>query len=268
MNRSSPIQSWLLLSLLGCPVLADGPPPPLNPADPADPAFRDVRDRTPISFRESAAYGELLKRARDVPAAQLDAEARRDVLYADLATHPARYRGVPIRLQGTVRLVHALPEIPPPLVPSGRLYEAWAFTSDGRGYPTVLVFEDLPKGLPLGDNVQAVVVFRGFFFKLLAYRAGDRPRYAPLLVGRVEHVPNEKVSAIQPAITSGWVALPIAMLGAYALLRVILIWQRGLAPPGRDRPIGPPPNDMISPEELDGWLRSGDDGGHERPAGK
>jgi len=245
--------------ILDIPVFAGdrGVPAEMPPAE-FSPTFRDVRDRTPIVFRETAAYSELLRRTREDPPAELESRARRDILYTDLVNNPARFRGLPIRVQGTARLIHPLLDVPKPLSLKGKLYEAWVFTSDGRGYPMVLVFEDPPIGLPMGDDVEALVVFHGYFFKLLAYRAGDRPRFAPLLVGRLGYEPHRASidGSIDPGSRNLWIAAPVAMLGAYALLRLILVWQRGLFPSARPRRFGDRPTDKISPEDLDAWLRS------------
>ncbi len=258
MDRTLRFRLFIGLVALGL-VSADDPPPPSSGA-----IFRDVKDRTPVGYRENAAYAELLRRARDTSVEELDRVARRDVLFADLATNPTRYRGVPIRIQGTATLVHALRDVPEPMAGTGKLYEAWVFPSDGRGFPVALVFEDLPPGLPLGDGVRAFVVFRGYFFKLMAYRAGDKPRFAPLLVGRVEFVPEPARRG--PSLpTSGrsmlWYSVPLGVLSAYAVLRLVLVWQRGTATDSRPRRFGAPPKDSMTPDELEAWLneRPGDE---------
>jgi hypothetical protein len=260
-------QSLLILFVfsLSSAAIAEDHPSPLPPAESA-PAFEVVRDRTPIAFRETAAYAELLKRAREQSDAGLDGVARRDILYSDLATNPSRYRGLPIRVQGTARLIHPLRDLPESLAPKGNLYEAWIFTADGRGYPMVLVFEDLPDGLPTGDNIQALVVFRGYFLKLLAYQAGDSARFAPMLVGRIEYSPSASPGAVPANPTMGpWTILPLAMLGTYVLFRIAMIWQRGLIPPRRERQFMPPATDKISPEELDAWLSHERDDANDPP---
>ena len=68
---------------------------------------------------------------------------------------------------------------------TGWLYEAWIFTPTPARYPYCCVFEDVPEGLPVGPNVSERVVFNGYFLKLMSYQAGDVPRGAPVLVGRI-----------------------------------------------------------------------------------
>src|SRR5438045_3200064 len=81
------------------PVTAAARPEPVV-ADPA-PEFETVTDRTPLSFRDNAAYALLLNRARRLTPAALAAESRRDVLLTHLWERPELYRGVPIHLLGT-----------------------------------------------------------------------------------------------------------------------------------------------------------------------
>ena len=235
--------------------------PPLPPPDDG-PAFRDVVDATfRVRFDELAAYAELLERARSMSTDSFDAAARTDVVFSNLLERPARYRGLPIRLRGTARRVLRLEDVPETLAPNGDLFEAWAFTADSRGYPYVLVFEDPPPGLPGGDDVEAPILFRGYFFKLLAYNAGDKPRKAPLLVGRVEAIPDAEADATGPGPAGRssarglWMLAPIALLVVYLAARSTMTTRRLLGRGPDRRRFGPPPRDEISPGELDDWLQ-------------
>ena len=255
---------WLVLPADAQEGIADhvsvGDLPPLPLADDG-PAFRDIRDATGIRFAETAAYAVLLDRARSTSTDQFDAEARTDVVFSHLLENPERYRGLPIRLRGTARRVLRLEDIPEALVPEGYLYEAWTFTADSRGYPYVLVFEDPPADFPIGDDVEAPILFRGNFFKLLAYNAGDKPRKAPLLIGRVEYLPDASANAALPGpVGRGssrglWMLAPIALLAAYLVARLTTTTRRLLGRSSFRRRDGLPPRDAISPEELDDWLR-------------
>jgi hypothetical protein len=265
----SPRVYLLLALLLPSPALAQSPPgptpptldslPPLPPPDTSLP-FQAVTDRRPIVFDDSAAYAELLRRARETPAEELDRVARRDVLLSHLLTDPARYRGLPIRLQGTARRVLTLPDVSEAMSPSGRLHEAWVFTADSQGYPYDLVFETPPPGLPAGDQVEAFVIFRGYFLKLMAYRAGDKARVAPLLVGQLEYVPEPSSGALPSASPARsrllWTALPIAALLIYAIFRIVFVLRRlGRSSASRDF-LRRSPRQDITPEALQSWLAS------------
>ena len=66
-------------------------------------AFETVTDRTPMSFRDNAAYAYLLEKARKLTPQELAAQSRRDILLTHLWERPELYRGVPIHLLGTAR---------------------------------------------------------------------------------------------------------------------------------------------------------------------
>jgi len=48
-------------------------------------------------------------------------------------------------------------------------------TTDSQRNPYVCVFEDAPKGFPIGDNLSERVVFNGYFLKLMKYQSGQGP---------------------------------------------------------------------------------------------
>ena len=233
-----------------------GETPPLPPAD-AAPIFAGVTDRTPIKLGDTAAYAALLERARTIPPSQLAARSRRDVIFSQLLDRPGRYRGLPIHLQGTAKRILVLDDIAPGTSPAGRLYEAWTFTDDSQGFPYVLIFEDAPKALPVGDNVSELIAFNGYFFKLLAYRAADGPRVAPLLIGRIGWRPRE-TAAPAPVLGLPRDALRavVAVLFLLTTLR-LLSWasrtRRALTRPGGPTRV-PAPIDPIDPAELSDWL--------------
>jgi hypothetical protein len=235
---------------------------PLPPPDDSLP-FQAIRDEAPLQFSESAAYAELLDRARRTPLVELRDEARTDVVFSDLLARPERYRGLPIRLQGTARRILRLDDLPDRISPEGRIFEAWTFTADSRGFPYVLVFEDPPEGLPGGDDVTAFVVFHGYFFKLLAYSAADKPRKAPMLIGRLEYVPDVEGAAEAPVAPGGsrpfWLLAPIGLLVVYLFVRSMTTARSMFGHSSAGRHFRAPPRDEISPEELDDWLTRGPD---------
>jgi len=86
------------------PVARAEPKPEPVVADHAD-EFETVTDRTPMSFRDNAAYAYLLEKAREQAPVELAAQSRRDILLTHLWERPELYRGVPIHLLGTARRV-------------------------------------------------------------------------------------------------------------------------------------------------------------------
>ena len=150
--------------------------------------FETVTDRTPLEFRDNAAYSLLLERARGRTPDELAALARRDVLLAHLWENPKLYRGVPIHVLGTALRVLRYPS---KLSPKGWLYEAWIIAPETTRAPYVCVFEDPPDGFPIGANVSERVVFNGYFLKIMKYQAADATNRAPVLIGKIGWTPSE-----------------------------------------------------------------------------
>jgi hypothetical protein len=228
--------------------VAAGPPPPVVPDQ--SPAFETVRDKTPIALRDSAAYDLLLNRARKQTPADLAAESRRDILFTHLLERPAQYRGVPVHLLG--RAMRAL-TYESKLSPTGRLYEVWIGTHESQYHPYVCIFEDLPKGFPVDPNITERVVFNGYFLKLMAYQAGDVPRVAPVLVGRLGWTPPPK-SRAPSGVT--WMMIAVGAMFLISLFRWIFSLRRSLKPSPRPSLLRDRPNDQIAPDELSAWVES------------
>jgi hypothetical protein len=227
-------------------------------------AFQGLRDKQPIEFRDNAAYSLLLKRARETPAAKLDQDARRDVFYAQLGGRPELYRGVPIRLEGTLLKALFHEKMNTELVPSGRIAELWITTPESRPNPYAVMVEDLPPGLTPGFDLHERVIVDGYFFKLMGYVAGDSPRFAPLLVGRLRWAnadPKSGAPIGEAKEGKSW-TLPITavvvLLVVYVGLRLAFQVRRVVAPAahpgsllGSDRP-----SDAIDPETLSNFFAS------------
>ncbi len=237
-----------------------GNPEPIKPDESLE--FQAVRDRTVLKFRENAAYKLLLERARAETPDSLAKLARRDVLLPQLAERPAHYRGVPIHILGYARRVLRYES---KLAKGGWLYEAWVFTPDSQNFPYVCVFEDVPPGFPIGNDVHERIVFNGYFLKLMAYGAGDTAeagnaaRLAPLLVGRIGWTPSPQAPAVGAGgISKGrmWLYGGLAIMFVISMARWIWQMSRFLSPRGTDISPSPRPTEVISPDELTRWVES------------
>lgn len=225
-----------------------GRPEPVKPDRSLE--FETVTDKTALGFRDSAAYSLLLNRSADTTAADLAAQARTDITYAHLWQDPAHYRGVPLHILGTARRIVRYES---KLSRSGWLYEAWVVVPDLPKNPYVCVFEDAPKGLPIGTEVSERVVFNGFFLKLMRYQASDVERGAPLLVGRIGWTarPAGRGTTNWSAY---WLAGGVAVMFSVSLVRWIMHLRRSFRPKRAPRNFFDIPNDQISPEELSEFL--------------
>ncbi len=230
------------------PPVVNGPPPPIVPD--ASPEFETVTDKTPLAFRDSAAYAKLIDEARALSPAQLGAHARVDVTYAHLWQDPKHYRGVPIHILGAARRVLRYES---KMSKTGWLYEAWVITPDLTKYPYICVFEDAPPGFPIGGDVSERVVFNGYFLKLMKYQAGDMDRGAPLLVGKIGWSPGAS-SAHMSNWSVYWLAGGVAVMFTISLVRWSLHLRRSLAGQPRRDYFRAAPNDEIAPGELSAFL--------------
>jgi len=235
------------------PLTVAGKPEPVVPD--RSPEFESVTDRTPMSLRDNAAYSVLLARAHEKSANELAAASRRDIFLPHLWETPELYRGVPVHLLGAARQVLRYPS---KLTPRGWLYEAWIFTPEATRVPYVCVFEDAPEGLPIGTNISERVVFNGYFLKVMKYQAGDVPRGAPVLIGRIGWAPHEASPAGGNNSTLlHWSLAVIAALFLISLSR--WIYQlRGLfsRPSQGSLLLSKSTQEEIEPSKLDAWVQS------------
>ncbi len=149
--------------------------------------FETVTDRTPISFRDNAAYRCCSSGQRARPRTSWPRSA------AATSCWPICGR-IPSSIGACRSTCWARPgaccDIESKLSKTGWLYEAWIIAPDATRVPYVCVFEEAPEGLPIGVDISERVVFNGYFLKLMKYQAADVPRGAPVLVGRIGWEPS------------------------------------------------------------------------------
>jgi hypothetical protein len=238
------------------------PEPPLRAIEPPRPVvadrsieFETVTDRTPFSFRDNAAFAKLLERARSMTPAGLADESRRDIVLTHLWERPEHYRGVPVHLAGTaVRVIRYDSK----LSKTGWLYEASIFTPDARRVPYQCVFEDVPKGFPIGANISERVVFNGYFLKIMKYEAGDVTRGAPLLIGRIGWDPGESAVADNRGMgsTLTWTLIGLGVMFVISLVRWLIPLRRLFTRPQPDLEPRTIVTEQLESGRLDAWLHS------------
>jgi hypothetical protein len=224
--------------------------PPAVETDRSD-EFETVTDKTAVTFRDMAAYSKLLAQVRELRPDELAARSRRDVFFAHLWDQPKEFRGVPVRLSGTARRVLYYKS---KLSRTGWLYETWMFTPDSQGHPYVCVSEEAPKGFPVGANLSERVSFDGYFLKLMRYDAGDVPRAAPLLVGRVVWTPE--AAPVSSNRSLYWMLGGVAVMFMISLYRWVRQLRRSLAPKPRPSFLRDRPNEEIEPDALSDFFRN------------
>ena len=235
---------------------AEPKPEPVVP-DHAD-EFETVTDRTPMSFRDNAAYAYLLEKARQQTPVELAARSRRDILLTHLWERPELYRGVPIHILGTLK---RLIRYEAKMSKTGWIYEASIFTPEASRFPYQCVFEETPVGLPLGAELTERVVFNGYFLKIMKYQAGDVARGAPVLVGQIGWEPHAApAGGAAPATESNrllyWSLVVLGVMFLISLGRWIFQLSRFLSGPRSTIIPASHPAEDIAPGELDAWVDS------------
>jgi hypothetical protein len=169
--------------------------PPAKRLSPQSVEFEGVQDRVPLGFRDYAALVALSKQARTGLTADVIKAARHDVGLGKLLNQSAEHRGELIELRGLAQRYYSALEL------GGRkgLFEVWVTVPTEGLTPIACVLEKLPGEFPRRENILAPVVFWGFFLKVIPYLAGEVWREAPLLVGRLEMLPDRQAAGPPPA---------------------------------------------------------------------
>ncbi len=212
------------------------------------------------------AYWRCLKWARAQSFADLERRAVHGVVYTQLWEQPDKYRGKLVRLRLHIRRILDW-EAPENSAGVRRVYEAWGWTDDSKSFPYVVVFSDLPEGIPLGDNVEEEGLFVGYFLKTIEYTAFNRNRSSPLLLGRMKWLasaaPAHPLVGRNDWFWIGAIAVPVLLLIAFGTWFQMRRFRRVKLPAA-------PPADEA---EIENWFRNGsasspaDDAPHDRPAG-
>lgn len=211
-----------------------------------------VKDRTGVI--PPGAYFHLLDVARRTPTELLeDQQARKNPSLAELAGSPALFRGVAVRIDGCARRVTPM-HLGANTLGLDTVYQVDVFSSEFDQNPWVFVVSGLPDGFPVQDHMVESVSVTGYFLKLWAYKAGDGPRFAPLLVG---HRLVWRPRAADTQFTRFGYAMIGILLGLIGTFLVVVWWSQRSA--RRHRPLPP---SRLSAQQIE-TIRQLDNGGPE-----
>jgi hypothetical protein len=226
-------------------------PTELDPAEAAAARnlFQALSDRAPLANIEMPAYWRCLKWARAQSFAELDRRALRRIVYTQLWEDPDKYRGKLIELRLHIRRVLSW-QAPENSAGVHTVYEAWGWTDESKSFPYVVVTTDVPKDLPLGDNLHEEGLFVGYFLKTIGYTASNRNRSSPLLLGRMKWLPS--AGPARPLVSqSDWSW--IAVIGISAVVLIALgAWLNRRRVRHVKLPAAP-----ADDAEMEDWFRNG-----------
>lgn len=167
--------------------------------------FGAISDRAALDRTEMPAYWMLLKWARAQTYSELASRARSDVLYTQFWEQPDDLRGKLVRLKLHVRRAMVLDKLAKNPQGLDHAYELWGPTDESKSYPYCVVVSELPAGLPVGGEVEYDVEFVGYFLKMMRFEAFDKPRPAPLLLGRIRSLGSPASRQKAAAQGDGWI---------------------------------------------------------------
>jgi hypothetical protein len=137
------------------------------------------------------------------------------------------------------------------------LYEVCGFTDESGPRLYMGVVQDLPKGMPIGPDVQERARLVGYFFKVNSYyshlaKPGAKPEFAPVILGRLVWEPSLLAGDNRDPIPP-WLWLAGALgVTALAFGGVMIAVFRGGRRPARARFLSSLP-DPDAPS-VDQWL--------------
>jgi hypothetical protein len=183
--------------------------------------FQAIADRQPLDAAEMPSYWRLMRWIRSLSFDDAAARARRGVLFTHLWDAPSRHRGELIFLKlHLMRAIAHEPEASPNAAGVERVYEAWGTTSESGVHLYCVVFPEVPPGLKLGDDIREESDFVGYFLKQLPYHDKlDKPRAAPLLIGRLRWRENPARVALQNQNN----ALLVPTIAVGSLIVIVLV---------------------------------------------
>jgi hypothetical protein len=187
--------------------LQETPSRPLsNPAGPIDKDPQEFKlfchdseaildKTTSIHSYEMPAYWRVMDWVQSQSLADFQARSLPEVPFQNFLQHPGKYRGRPVRVELNIQKVLSID-----LDDTGngsrpkKLYELWGLPTELDGYYYVVVTPELPRGFPVGKQVDVTTTVYGYFFKLQGYipfeaKPDARPLLAPMLIGRLDCPP-------------------------------------------------------------------------------
>lgn len=171
-----------------------------------------------IRHSEAPAYWGVLATVRDVPQAEFEQAALKEITYTQVFSDPDFYRGRPLTIDGELLRLTKLP-LGKNEFGIETIYEGWLRNVDSGKNPYVFHCLDKPAALPESEKLSERVRITGYFFKRYQYAAkSGLPYAAPLLLAkRIRWFPVVQRQAADPQwapyILGALVVIGLALAG-------------------------------------------------------
>ncbi|MDB5386786.1 MAG: hypothetical protein JWM11_2432 [Planctomycetaceae bacterium] len=137
-----------------------------------------------IRHSEAPAYWGVLATIRDLPQAEAEQAALKDITYSQVFSEPDSYRGQLITIEGELLRLTSTPASKNDFGIE-TVYEGWLRNADSGKNPYVFHCLEKPAELPEGEKLSERIRITGYFFKRYLYAAkSGTPYAAPLLLAR------------------------------------------------------------------------------------
>ncbi len=183
----------------------------------------DIKDQQlKLLRREQPALEAIVQHLKSTSQQELEDAANRSVGFRVINVEPDAYRGMLIRIEGTLRNFTSFP-FGDSQTTADDLYQGWVFTDDSGSKPWMILCTEKPTGLELQERMEVPMTVSGYFFKRYGYQSEGGMNVAPLLIAKsislqpirqARHVRNENISLYV-----------IWVLGIISLLFALMIWR-------------------------------------------
>jgi hypothetical protein len=220
--------------------------------DAAKEEFQAITDRQSLAAIDMPSYWRMVKWSRAQTFEQLWKRAK-TVSYIQLWEQPEEYRGKLVR----IKMLHLRQVFKWPAKENSadvkETYDARGWTEDSKVFPYVVVFCDKPPKLPEGSDIYEESTFVGYFLKQMYYRDGrDKPRAAPVLIGRLRWQENAAREALRSNRAADWGTIYLVLVGGVLILLVIVgSWVYRARVPRKKRELA---SALVDDKAVEKWI--------------
>lgn len=181
-----------------------------------------------VRQHEAKAFFAIIAKAKDIPLKLLENAGNDRVDYTVLMTDSESFRGQPLTVEGTVRMIESVTITEKDAAETfgiDQYYVAWMWTDSSGASPYRLIATSLPDDMPQGKDLEVPAKFTGYYFKQEGYRTEQGFHVAPVLIG--QHLRwNNPAASVGPLVDmsrASYYVIGFAVLVAMVL--GLMLWR-------------------------------------------